>query len=368
MRRLARIAKIVAVAVAAVVAAVALLVGSIELGCRGPSVAAARPPATSAYAIDVPGYRRDEAATWFTYPEWYIVYAAEDLAKFVATGNESGFHYLAAITGFWDSFCTIKRRTRGRAEPSADVSVMIYTIGVSFSAEYAVKGLYETTIGRLTEWLRGDQPTAEDRFAHGVAQDYASFLYAVPWYKYPFFDKFKQLWRETPTGGPAQVRKWERRLSLSAEYVVKSGYGFVIQKAMDVSNDEDAREIMLVVRGLTDVDLAAEPRLRLVKDLGGGARLVIVPRYQVFSDIAVDLGRKDLVIAEVAGNRDILMTAILPAGPAPAVAGVSELFAMPLSAKPGWRRAGFAVKVDALTDVVRAFDRAHVAIEHLFDY
>jgi len=41
---------------------------------------------------------------------------------------------------------------------------------------------------------------------------------------------------------------------------------------------------------------------------------------------------------------------------------------MPLSAKPGWRRAGFAVKVDALTDVVRAFDRAHVAIEHLFDY
>jgi hypothetical protein len=368
MRRVGKVVEAVATVLAGVVALVAILIGSLELGCRGPSVAAVEPKAESAYGIDVPGYRRAEASTYFTYPEWYIVYAAEDFGRFVETGNESGFHYLSAITGFWDSFCTIKRRTHGRADATTDVKVMIYTIGVSFSAEYAVKGLYETTIGRLTEWLRGNELTAEDRFAHDVAQDYAKFLYAIPWYKYPFLAKLKQFWRETPTKGAAQSRKWERRLALSSEYLVKSGYGFAIQKAMDVSNDEDAREIMFVVRDLTDADLAAEPRLKLVKDLGGGARLVIAPRYQVFSDIAVQLSRNGRVIAEIAGNHNILMTAILPDGAAPKVSGSTELFSMPLSARPGWRRAGFDVKVDALPDVVRELDSLQVAIEHLFDY
>jgi hypothetical protein len=366
-RAIGRLAKAVGIVFAVVLAGMAILVGSIELGCRGPSVAAVQPEARGAYAIDVPGYRRDESSTYFTFPEWYIVYAAEDLARFVETGKESGFGYLSAITSFWDSFCTIKRRTHGRAEATTDVSVMIYTIGLSFSAEYAIKGLYETTVGRVTEWLRGDEPTPEDRFAHRVAHDYAAFLYATPWYKYPFFAELQRLWRETPTAGAAQVRKWERRFALSSEYLVKSIYGFVIQKAMDVSNDEDPRDIMLVVRGLTDADLAAEPRIRLVKELGG-ASLVVVPRYQVFSDIAVELSRKGRVIAEIAGNHNILMTAILRDGTAPSTEGMSELFAMPLSARPGFRRAGFDIKVDALPDVVRALDRDHVAIEHLFDY
>ena len=43
---------------------------------------------------------------------------------------------------------------------------------------------------------------------------------------------------------------------------------------MDVSGDEDVRDILFVVRGLTPEDLAAEPRIAVVRDLGGGASLV----------------------------------------------------------------------------------------------
>jgi hypothetical protein len=370
VRALRKLARVAAIAVVLIVAAIGVLVASIEFGCRGDAAKAAASAASDqpSFAIDIPAYRRNEASTYFTFPEWYIVYVAEDFGNFLDSANESAFHYVSAISGFWSSLCTIKRRTYGRAAMSTDVAVMIYTIGVSFSAEYAIKGLYESTLGRLTEWIRGPELTAEDRFAHDVAKDYAKFLYAVPWYKYPFAGKLGQFWRETPTGGPAPVRKWERRLAVTLELGVKSGYGFVIQKALDASSDEEAREIMLVVRGLTDADLAAEPRMRLVKDLGEDARLVIVPRYQVFSDIAVALSRKGRTIAEIAGNHNILMTAVLPEGAAPPVNGLSELFSMGLAARPSWRRAGFDVKVDALVGIVREFDRAGIAIEHLFDY
>ena len=70
---------------------------------------------------------------------------------------------------------------------------MIYIIGISYSAEYAIKGLYENTIGRVFEWIRGEKRTPQDEYARAVLQDYAAFLYTVPWYKYPFREKLDGL-------------------------------------------------------------------------------------------------------------------------------------------------------------------------------
>ena len=70
---------------------------------------------------------------------------------------------------------------------------MIYVIGISYSTEYAVKGLYENTIGRVFEWIRGTRLTPQDEYARAVLQDYAAFLYTVPWFKYPFREKLDGL-------------------------------------------------------------------------------------------------------------------------------------------------------------------------------
>ena len=361
-RFLRRLLRALALLVFVVVLAVAALIVGLELRCQPPARAAA---AASAFTIRLPGYQRDEASTFFTFPEWYIVYAAEDLGNTVATGDDSGFDYFGAVAGFWQSYCRINRVAT--APPALDVRVMIYTIGVSFSAEYVVKGAYEETIGRLTEWWRGSVPTAEDRFAHEVAQDFAKFLDRLPWYQYPFARRFKQLWSEVPMRGPAQIRKWERRVALSLEYGVKAGYGGLMQMAMDVSGDEDVRDIMLVVRDLTPEDLAAEPRLVRLADLGGGNTLVRAPRYQEFTAIALALSRAGRVIPEIAGNHAMLMTVVMPPD-AKSPPGLVEAIDMPLAAKPGFRRAGYVVQVNGLVDVVRTLDRANIQIEHLFDY
>lgn len=347
---------------------VGITIAAVETGCRGTGDrgAVVRPIAEPRLVIDEPGYRRDAASTYFTFPEWYIVYAAEDLGRSLETGRESTFPYLGAVAGFWSSFCTIKRRTRGWAEPELDVAVMIYTIGFSFSAEYAVKSIYEGSIGRLTEWL-GGEPTAEDGLAARAAADYARFLYATPWYQYPFMDRLHELWR-LPAWGPGPIRKWERRLALSAEFLVKAGYGWAIQRTMDATGGEDQREIMAVMRGLTTDDLAAEPRLRIIDILAPDTNLVILPRYQVFTDIVVALSRKGREIPEVAGNSRILLTALLPGGATSADLAPAALFTMPLSSRPGWRRAGFDVALRELPGWVARLDAANAAIEHLFDY
>ena len=217
-------------------------------------------------AIDEKGYRRKLDNTYFTFPEWYIVYSFEDFGRFLDRGSESGFNYLGHILGFWRSFCTINRAVPATTESRTEVKTMIYIIGVSYSIEYAIKGAYENTIGRVFEWIRGDKRTPQDDYARAVLQDYAAFLYTVPWYKYPFREKLNGFMAiSTPT--PSTARTIERGFALGSEYFIKIGYAALIQKALDASSDDEPRDIMFVVATLPPEVLAKEPRIKPIRAL-----------------------------------------------------------------------------------------------------
>ncbi len=104
-----------------------------------------------------PESRRNGVDTFLTYPEWSIVHAYEDLAGVTRQRGEEHFGYWRAIRSYWSSLCSLSRIASSRGEIALDMKAMLYIIGVSFSGEMAVKGLYETSIGRLTAWLRGPE-------------------------------------------------------------------------------------------------------------------------------------------------------------------------------------------------------------------
>jgi hypothetical protein len=73
----------------------------IEGSCRpAAAVAASSAPGQALPAINEQGYRRKEANTFFTFPEWYIVYSFEDFGHFLDSSSESQFGYLSHILGF----------------------------------------------------------------------------------------------------------------------------------------------------------------------------------------------------------------------------------------------------------------------------
>ncbi len=84
---------------------------------------------------------------------------------------------------------------------------MLAVIGSSFSFEYAIKGAYEKTMGRLTEWLSSHEPVEEDRYASLVAKEYADFVHIRPFYEFSFWKRFKGLWTQTSLWGPHAARK-----------------------------------------------------------------------------------------------------------------------------------------------------------------
>jgi hypothetical protein len=85
---------------AAVVLLVALTVlvplAYIEGSCRpAAAVSASAAPLQALPAIEDASYRRKQANTFFTFPEWYIVYSFEDFGRFLDRSSESHFKYLA---------------------------------------------------------------------------------------------------------------------------------------------------------------------------------------------------------------------------------------------------------------------------------
>jgi hypothetical protein len=354
----------------AILIALAVLVplAYIEGSCRPANGVTARSaPGEMLPAIDEAGYRRKEANTYFTFPEWYIVYSFEDFGRFLDHGSESGFGYISHILGFWRSFCTINRAVPATGESRFDVKSMIYVIGVSYSAEYAIKGFYENTIGRAAEWIRGPARTPQDNYARGVLQDYAAFLYTIPWYKYPFGDKLNGLMAiSAPT--PNSIRTWERDFALGVEYLVKIGYAKVIQKALDASSDEEPRDIMFVVATLPAETLAKEPRIKQVRTLTPEWQLVQTPRYKDLTEIVLGLLDQGCGLAEIAGNHEILVTVIAPKAAKLDVKETTELFSLDLDARPGFRRAGLRARIDRLVDINRDLKARDASIEHFYDY
>src|SRR5262249_37048645 len=137
------------------------------------------------------------------------------------------FPYLASIGQFWKSYAEIRHQTAHRYPFNFGYHMMIGVIGSSYSAELALKSLYENTVGRFSGWTAGHQLSDEDRYAYEVARDYGTFIHIYPWYQYHFASKLGGLWTQ-PWWGPHLIRKWERRFFLTMEYGVKAAYGELI--------------------------------------------------------------------------------------------------------------------------------------------
>jgi hypothetical protein len=354
--------KVLLGAAAVVTMMIATPIFYVETQCRAP-LPILSPASSYRSLLTSPADQRPEARTWLTYPEWYIVYSAESFARYLRSGPPSGFGYGRNIAGFWTGYCALNRATAG-SRAAGDAKVMIYTIGISYSVELALKAAYENTVGRLFEWI-GGWHSADDTYAAAVQARYGAFMHETPWYAFPFGAALKGEWQ---TNEPhAHVRHWERRGALSLEYGVKAGYAKLIGWASGTALGQDERLIRIVVRATPSMTQSVDPRLRIVGALPGGLLVVEAPRYAQFTELLGKLAASPVQLVEIAGNDDILITALTPVK-AQFPAGATPLLHLALDDRPGWERVGLAVKVRNLLPLIRNLAKRGDGIEHVYDY
>jgi hypothetical protein len=317
-------------------------------------------------AADVKGYFRNESGTYLTLPEWYIVYSADEYASFVKSRAPSRFPYFSAADQYWRYYEQACRATKRVYPFDLGNHLMLGVIGMSFWAENVAKGLYENTIGVLTENI-GFYHTDEDLFARKTAQEYAEFIHATPWYEFPFATKLKRLWTQTPLWGPEPVRKWERRLVLSVEYTVKALYGWVIGLGTrSVYQPED----LVIHAWLDDAPerIFADTRIRKVKTLGPRSYIVALPRYAAFTPVVTALVKQGVRFHDLAGNNEILLTAIAPRELDWHATSGGIVLSEEILTNPATKRIGVRVPVRTLHVILTDLPTRGASVEHLYDY
>lgn len=360
IRWIARWVKRAAVALAALVVIAAVPIVWNETQCVG-----SLPAGSSGYQSILPAeHRRNLVDTYLTYPEWSIVHAYEDFAGVLRHRSEAEFAYLESIRGYWRNLCSVSAIASSQGTITADVRAMLYIIGISFTGEMGVKGAYETTIGRLTEWIRGPQRTAEDSFALAIAARYAEFLKQTPWYEFPFGQTLGRFWRETPMFQVSIVRSLERRLALSAEYGVKAVYAQLMAQAAALA--PATLTIRSVVDRLDDRGIGEE--IRMIERRADGSVVIESPRYRAFTEVVLKLVARGVTFIEVAGNDRILVTILSDGDIGPLPTDAQELFRVRLQADPGRARHGIVVPVKELGSLIRTSLQADAVFEHAYDY
>lgn len=249
---------------------------------------------------------------------------------------------------------------------------MINVIGASFTAEYFIKGMYETTIGAATAWWSSDgtwkASTREDRFIQEVASDYSIFIHATPWYEYPFGPKLKQLWNLPGPAKGSWIRRWERRLEFTVELLFKTAWGWVIKQGTQASYDPEAMTIQaLAVEGSNQLD-GIDPAIKVLGRFSDHSVLLSLPRYEPFKQAVETLIKQDVRLVEVAGNERILITVIVPKDWEYVTGPGSKVCEWRILSDPGQKRVALLVPIGELHKTLPALKRNGIILDHLYDF
>jgi hypothetical protein len=316
----------------------------------------------------IPDYYRPESKTYLTLPEWYIVYSTDEYAAFVADHSSSDFPYFNAVGQYWQSYVDVCGVIKGRYPLNGDSQFTDGFIGISFTAEYMLKGTYELTLGHISSWVSSDKPTDEEIYAAQVAKEYGTFLHTTPWYFFPFGEKLKGLWSDVSLSGPDPIRKWERRFELTLEYGGKALYGGLTNLGAKAAyGGADVEKIYAVTTGMTDDMLSKD--LEITQKIDDQKQLIRITRFEYFSNTVPGLMERGVQFIEIAGNHEILFTLIGPQDADYKFEHGQYLFDLPILTQPKLTRVAVKVSVADIGAFLQELkNHSNVKFEHMYDY
>ena len=316
----------------------------------------------------IKNYSRPEDDTYLSYPEWYIVWGYQEKADFQEKHLPGGFPYFGAVRQYWNGYCCISRLTRGKYAFNGGEQLMLVVIGMSFSAEYVLKGVYEKSVGRISEWTSSYQPVEEDQYAYKVAREYADFVHIRPFYEFRFRPHLKGLWSETSLWGWHPVRKWERKMFLTVDYAIEAFYCWLIEKLTYISYGHELAETYAWIGNANETLFQQLPQVEKVQQVGPQAFIVSIPRYQEFTSVASRLAELNAHFVEIAGNTQIIVSVLAPESWHYGQTDGRPLFSTPILTHPELKRFVIGCDVTSLHTVLNALAAGDARIEHVYDY
>jgi hypothetical protein len=317
-------------------------------------------------ARNIPNYARDEQYTYLALPEWVIYDTASEYAKFIEKGAPSHFPYFRAINQYWNQYAAVCEVTRRSYAYDSGTHVELAVVGTIFSLENIVKGLYENSFGWITERF-SSRDTPEDAFVAQLSAEYATFMQTEPWYSFPFADRLVTFWTSTPVAGAHMVRKWERRLALTAELAIKAVYASAVGLSTGLAYAAAGPQVHVWIERFP-ANVVTDKQFAFVSNEKTQGAILALPGGEPFTRLMLDLHSRGVKFISIAGNDDVLVTVILRSNQGVPGKPARVITKLPVLTNPESSRVAISVPVASLSDVMTAVLSVGGTIERIYDY
>ncbi len=314
----------------------------------------------------IKGYYRDEAQSFLTVPEWYLVFNPKEYADYLEAGNNpSDFPFYASIDAYWTLYDrSMKLVSRAYAE-NKEYNTMLNVIGVSITLEYTAKMLYENTVGRVFSWFSNGTPSDEERTIIDAQRAYSDFIYDRAWYEFKFMPWVKKVWSVSNGAKSNWLRKIERKLFFTLEFTFKAGYAKLIEWGAKASYEEPVTSIYLLIS--TVDSLQNFPDVKIIYEQGD-KKIIGIKRWGAFTKTIFRIADNDIDIIEIGGSDEILVSVLMNKNQKNFFTKDELLYESNLVCKTDRKRNVYLLPVNRLLSFVKEAKREGVEIEHVFDY
>jgi len=331
------------------------------------------PRAVREAALAKHDYReKPEGRTLLTVPEWYLVWNPGEYVEHLESGRPpDAFPFAESVREYWSLYKKMRSAHDGVYPEDGEYMTTLRVIGVSTSVEYLLKAAYENSLGRLFRNLGSGTASPEDRTIGAAHRAYSTFIYDEPWYAFQFLPHVKKVWQE-PFLGSNFLRRTERKLFFSTEFLLKALYASLLGWAAETAYGPGEERVQLVVhRPLTSDAPPSAPlpaRARELYRLPSGESVLELPRWREFSEIVPLLSASGYEFINIAGNDNIVVS-VREGGTKPfAVASAHKLANSRVLSNSSQRRSVWWVPVSNLSTFLREATKQGHKLEHVYDY
>jgi FAD/FMN-containing dehydrogenase len=312
----------------------------------------------------IKGYFKDEAQSFLTVPEWYLVFNPKEYADFLEGGNNpSDFPYYQSINEYWTLYDRSMKLVSEAYPPNEEYTTMLNVIGVSITMEYAAKMLYENSFGRVFSWFSNGTLSDEEKIIIQAQRAYSEMIYDKAWYEFQFMPWVSKVWMASNSAESNWFRKAERMVFFTAEFTFKAGYAKLIEWAAQASYEAPVTDIYLLISA---ADSTMTSGLHVIHEQAE-KKIIKIPRWGMFTEEVLKMAESEVNIIEIAGNDEIVIS-VLATKNSTLPSNAELLYRSSVVTTPEQERQVYLLPVNQLLPFVRTAKNKGIQVEHVFDY
>ena len=321
-------------------------------------------------ALDKLGYeRKPEGQTILTVPEWYLVWNPLEYADHLARGGApDAFPFFESVREYARLYKKVVRLTDKVYPTNDEYMTMLDVIGVSTAIEYVLKGSYEATVGRLARATASSTESREDAIILEAQRAYGRLIFDEPWYVFRFLPWVTRIWRDTPVLGDDFVRRTERKLFFTTEYLVKGAYATLLGIGARMTYGPAKTTVHALLARSSELAGQELAGTKPVGTIAGGLELVSLERWREFSEVVPKLAARGVDFVEIAGNDDIVVSLVEGAHAPYETTLATRLFRSRVVSGDHASRSVWFVPVRNLGEFLRDAASHGTTFEHVYDY